>query len=403
MKNFSILLFCAVVVVFSACNINSELYCDKKNRDLQRASRGGNLGEIEILIREKGATANTECNSHNHTPALIEAVKYGMEASVRKLLEFPQAVDPNWRDKAQQTALMYAAERNQEGIVMALLDKGANPNLRNNRGGWTAFMEAVQKGNTAIVASMIAKKANVNDQTTAAKTILMLAAEEGHEALIPLLLRAGANPNDQDLEGKTAFMWAVNRKEEKVVVEMLKNEADIALTLRDNNGWTALMYAAFKGYSPIVSKLLADRRIDPNDQGEYNNYPTALMIAAEAGHTHVVKILLRNTANANLKDQDGKTAWKRAFDQGQTAVLDILPQDQAEAPLRARKGRGITPSASRDRIQARPAPPSTAAAVLAPAIQAPPSQQGRAGSSKIVNITHHGDGDMNLQGANFNF
>ena len=68
---------------------------------------------------------------------------------------------------------------------------------------------------------------------------------------------------------------------------------------QDEQGWSALMYAAQKGHTDIVLELL-DGGADVNsvlDDKEYgtprlNDGWTALMLAAEGGHTETAKALI---------------------------------------------------------------------------------------------------------------
>ena len=73
----------------------------------------------------------------------------------------------------------------------------------------------------------------------------------------------------------------------------------------DSNGFTALMYAAWKGHKDVVEILLvAGAKIDAAD----NNGNTALMLAAREGHKDVVEMLLSAGANVAVVNKYGETA-----------------------------------------------------------------------------------------------
>jgi ankyrin repeat protein len=78
--------------------------------------------------------------------------------------------------------------------------------------------------------------------------------------------------NEGDLEG---------------VKRLLDNGADV--NLRDNYDSTALMWAAYFGYTAIV-KLLLDNGADITMQDNYGD--TALLMADGQGHTELVELLL---------------------------------------------------------------------------------------------------------------
>lgn len=72
--------------------------------------------------------------------------------------------------------------------------------------------------------------------------------------LIKAMIRSGANPNAQDAGGLTAAMHA-SRMGNPAVIVMLIQEANIDVSLRDNNGQTALDLAADQ---PTIDTLTKD-------------------------------------------------------------------------------------------------------------------------------------------------
>ena len=67
------------------------------------------------------------------------------------------------------------------------------------------------------------------------------------------------------------------------------------------------LYTVESGDLFDVMAMLESGRVNVNAKSSINGR-TALMLASEAGHFEVVKYLVENGANANLKDNDGKTA-----------------------------------------------------------------------------------------------
>ena len=69
-------------------------------------------------------------------------------------------------------------------------------------------------------------------------------------------------------------------------------------------GWTALMWASYKGHTTMVSLLLS-HSADINTQGPHHT--TSLLWAAGRGHTAIAKQLLARGAKVNIGDKFGTT------------------------------------------------------------------------------------------------
>ena len=77
----------------------------------------------------------------------------------------------------------------------------------------------------------------------------------------------------------------------------------------DARGWTALMYAADKGYILLIEPLLA-AGADPDIH--LADGATALFMAAVRGHTEVIAALMKAGADPSIKGPRGKTATEVA-------------------------------------------------------------------------------------------
>jgi uncharacterized protein len=89
----------------------------------------------------------------------------------------------------------------------------------------------------------------------------------------------------------------------KIVILLIEHGADIHV--RNESGWTALMYASSKG-SFEMAKLLLENGADPNISN--NSGETALMCAAYQGCVEIVKLLVEKGANVTARDKKGERA-----------------------------------------------------------------------------------------------
>eukprot|EP00438_Fugacium_kawagutii_P032404 Skav234907 [mRNA] locus=scaffold840:800366:802544:+ [translate_table: standard] len=97
---------------------------------------------------------------------------------------------------------------------------------------------------------------------------------------------------------------------------------------KDNNGFTALMFAARGGHE-AVARLLLEHDADVGSATTKNE--TALMFAAQGGHEAVARLLLDHGADAATARTDGFTALMFAARGDHEAVAKLLLEHAAQA------------------------------------------------------------------------
>jgi ankyrin repeat protein len=95
-----------------------------------------------------------------------------------------------------------------------------------------------------------------------------------------------------------------------------------SIEVKNNNGWTALMWAAYWGHTPTCALLLEKgASIEAKD----NNGRTALMHAAREGYTDVCMLLVEKGADLNQKDElfPKRTSfmWAKLMERKETAAF----------------------------------------------------------------------------------
>ena len=94
------------------------------------------------------------------------------------------------------------------------------------------------------------------------------------------------------------------------------------INYQNEGGNTALMLASEGGHYHVVKLLLLNKDININIQD--NNGWTALMTACCKGHHQVVELLLSNDPDINIQDNDGWTALMNASRNGHHQVVELL-------------------------------------------------------------------------------
>ncbi len=131
-------------------------------------------------------------------------------------------------------------------------------------------------------------------------------------------------PNVVDQNGATALMFAAYNGHSEIVLFLLDAGAEI--DQRDYLDRTALLYGS-TGPFPETVKILLDRGADPN-RVDSDEHFSPLMHAAAEGHLDVVKVLIAHGADRSLLDVDGDDAASFAAQSGHMQVVEYLKQTQ---------------------------------------------------------------------------
>ena len=132
------------------------------------------------------------------------------------------------------------------------------------------------------------------------------------------LLDDGADPNQVGSKGGTALIYAAYAGYTQIVKALLDGGAN---PNQSADGITALTAAAVADHTQIVKALL-DGGANPNHAAA--NGVTALISATSEGHTQIVKALLDGGANPNQARTDGDTALMTAANKGHTQIVKAL-------------------------------------------------------------------------------
>jgi ankyrin repeat protein len=253
-------------------------------------------------------------NEHENN-ALITAVKQRKKVVVLTLLETSNINVNICSEEYYSTALIVAAQSKNTDIVRLLLENGADINLTNYCND-SALMIATADGHFEIVELLLTTAGiAINTQQKYCRyTALIKAAELGHTKIIQLLLENGADINLTDYCNNSALMMATQSGHTEIVQLLLDKGADINLT--NNRNENALIMAVKKDFQNIVELLLAKPDI-------YCGY-TALIKAAELGHTKIIQLLLENGADINLTDYYNNSALMMATQSGHTEIVQLL-------------------------------------------------------------------------------
>jgi ankyrin repeat protein len=225
---------------------------------------------------------------HYGNTALIFAIKQGSLIATKELLD--KSADPDIKNSLGETALMMASAFNELDLVIILLDHGADASITNK--GYSAFTIAVERNHLEIAEELLKRGQDPNKvieyvytsyvdddwdpdpdydpdlDTYSAKFKsfiyktypLIRAASKGYLDLVKLLLRYRADPNVLDKDHNTTLIKAVEIMEYDMTKELINASANLNVQ-SSTEGVTALMIA--KGNDDLdLFKLLLQKGAD---------------------------------------------------------------------------------------------------------------------------------------------
>lgn len=155
----------------------------------------------------------------------LEAVKKKKAEEVMKMLDESGASLINTRDVTSgESALHIVTARRDLQWMTFLLQKGANPNIRDSR-GQTPLVIAANVGFDEGVQLLVDQKARVDEPNDAGETPLISAVHNRKIGLMRILLKAGANPDRKDNSGRSARDYALLDGKGSVLVSTIENNA----------------------------------------------------------------------------------------------------------------------------------------------------------------------------------
>lgn len=150
---------------------------------------------------------------------------------------------------------------------------------------------------------------------------LIDAAKHGDAATVRSAILSGATPNCVDASGMAPLMWAAQEGHTEIVEQLLTARADP--NFADDNGFTPLRQAIGEQHIEVAEKLIL-AGADVNHQCPTDGRSTALHIAAAFGLLDSIELLRQYGADANAKDDDGKTPYDLAIECGEDDAAQML-------------------------------------------------------------------------------
>jgi len=234
---------------------------------------------------------------------------------------------------------VYVTENNHQALLPVLLAWQNDPQFksihsvkanakkadRTDSKGNSWFLIAAQDDQLEIIQQLFRENPalDINQMNDEGFNALQLAALAGYSDIVAFLVKHGANIDAQNYYENTPLHFAVLSGQLEVVQQLFKAKPKPEINKTDNQGRTALHFAADNGFSDIVDFLIKQgANIDPKDKWQ----ATPLAAATNSGHFEVVKQLFVGNPKQNINHVDvyGTTALHWAAQGGFTDIVDFL-------------------------------------------------------------------------------
>jgi uncharacterized protein len=332
---------------------------------LSMATLYGSVPMVERLLK---AGADAKELGPNGETMLMFAARNGNPRLVQ--LFIAAGVDVNAAEKLRKTtALMWAAEQHHPEAVQALLKAGANPALKSggaglprnymaNRVNQQSVKEAQERRKRAAAAGRTYEEQVLFERAAPLRPAFdQLPPEDDSEVVVAGLVGSGGG-------GLAALHLAAREGDIESARALLDGGADVNQITE--YGWTPLL-TAINNRNYALASLLMDRGADPNiaNKGgwtplyiatdnrniEGGDYPVP---KPDLDHLEIITKLLDKGAdpNARVKEdtltrtiftmqwffEDGATAFARAAQSSDTALMKLLLKYNADPRLATRNG-----------------------------------------------------------------
>ncbi len=177
---------------------------------LLRKLRRANVIAIAVLVSAFGAVAITPASAQLYSNGyqFLEAVDERDGDTVTELLNEPGTTVVNTRDiTSGDTGLHIVTARRDAVWIRFLLQRGADPNIRNKK-GQTPIQIATTLGFIDGAEELVKRGAQVNVSDQQGETPLITAVHQRSIPLIRMFLEKGADPDRNDNSGRSARDYA---------------------------------------------------------------------------------------------------------------------------------------------------------------------------------------------------
>lgn len=276
---------------------------------------------------------------------VFDVVEKCSSKTFEKLSGLKHLFDVNKDTNEKGETMLYCAY-NDINLINILIEKfDADPTIKTLNGGETVLLKFIysnsKNGNARSIERDVDTlfktekiKSIVNTPNSSGETPLHWACEKGNLIMVRKLIEQGANPNQLDNHKCSPLMFAINAApalerfvEIKEVIELLLEQPKVKKDINDfaSNGKAAIHFACDRGDKEII-KLLIENGADVNLKDNLGLTPLFKYLSSQSKNIdiEIVKLLFNKDTDINQANTKGETAFHYACLKGNKEVVEFL-------------------------------------------------------------------------------
>ncbi|XP_076349043.1 uncharacterized protein LOC143246344 isoform X2 [Tachypleus tridentatus] len=265
---------------------------DKQNKQLHTRANfrrmidhvtNGNVDKVSKLCA-KGLDPNFHCPESGESPLMLATALPQPAAMIMELVNGGAHLD--FRMKDGRTALHRAVERDNYEALKNLLDLGASPNYKDNRGLTALYFSVLYGRNAKLTEILLRDHANFGIADHQGWQEVHQACKHGLVQHLEHLLFYGADINSRNASGNTPLhVCAVNDKESCARVLLFRGADKNALNYANQSPYQVAVIAGNHHMAKIIQNHRPEDVVPYRETPEYNCRRRA-SIAAMAAFSH---------------------------------------------------------------------------------------------------------------------
>ena len=292
--------------------------------EVYEAAKRDQVNKLKELLSENKMRLEKR-DKYQRTP-LHSAARYGAVSAARFLLD--QGVEFSAKDESGNTPLHLASIFRHDEIIDLLIRHKVDIDTLNGQGHSPLILASLY-GNPESIKLLLANGAEKDVRDADGNTPLHIAVLYRHPENLDEILKVNPDINAINTEGYTSLHLAVRRPDNgKAIGLLLQEGADV--NILDPTGRNALLVSVGSHQKEYI-ELLKSNGIDINSQDIDGNtalhYPLINVLENKLYlpySTEIVKILLEEGADPQVKNKEGKSPMDLAVESEESELINLL-------------------------------------------------------------------------------